>query len=79
MDTVKTVLPYAATLLMLGAWFALVVLKIVPPNDFVTMLAAALSGIGTHAVHIGRQSQAANAQPTQPAAQPVKTNAPPAA
>lgn len=76
MDTVKTVLPYATTLLMLGAWFALVVLKIVPPNDFVTMLAAALSGIGTHAVHVGRQSQVA--VPAKPA-EPVKADAPPAA
>lgn len=75
MDTVKTVLPYVTTLLLLGGWLALVVLHLAPADGFLTALTGALAGLGVHSVHVGVGSSTV---PTV-IAEPVKTDAPPAA
>lgn len=55
--TIRLFASIVISAVLLGAWFALVVMGQVPPEGFVTALTGTLAGLGVHGVHERRNGR----------------------
>lgn len=60
MNILKSLLPYLAGLIILAAWYSLIIVGKAPAQPFLGMLKIILGAGGVHVVHLAKNRNAAN-------------------